>query len=222
MQTNEELQKNVQDAIKWQPQLNAAEIGVIVCDGVVTLTGTVDSYLKKIEAENATKNVAGVRAIVEKIEVIYRKMLNKKSDSDIAYDILNIYQLNSQIPENTIKIKVEKGWVNLGGELNWSYQKEEAKNAIKNLDGIIGVTNNILIKPKALNLLEKEVIENLLKLSWTLNAEDINVSVDGTSVTLDGKVAALYQKEEAERIALGTPGIWSVQNNLHIDQVVAE
>jgi osmotically-inducible protein OsmY len=204
MKNNQELQTDVQNAIKWEPLLNAAEIGVIVHDGVVTLTGSVDSYTKKIEAENATKNVAGVKAVVEKIEVHRHESWSKKNDNDIADEILNAYRWNWKIPNNKIEIKVENGWVNLSGELSWNYQKDEAKNAIKNLEGIVGVT------------MEKEVIENHLQRSWSLNANDIKVAVSGTNVKLSGSVGSLYQKEEAGRIAWNTPGIWSLDNNLSV------
>lgn len=216
MKSNQELQTDVQNAIKWQPLMHSAEIGVTVHDGVVTLTGSVDSYTKKLEAENATKNVAGVKAIVEKIEVQHHNSWDKKNDNDIADEILNAYKWNWQIPNDKIQVKVENGWVVLTGELNWNYQKEEAKNAIKNLEGIINVSNNITIKSETVDAMEKEVIEHQLQRSWALNADDIAVKVDGRKVTLEGTVGSLYQKEEAGRITWNTPGIWSLDNNLSV------
>jgi osmotically-inducible protein OsmY len=216
MKSNQELQTDVQNAIKWQPSLHAAEIGVTVHDGVVTLTGQVDSYSKKIEAENAAKNVAGVKVVVEKIEVHQHHTWDKKNDNDIADEIVNAYKWNWQIPNDKIQVKVENGWVVLTGELNWNYQKEEAKNAIKNLEGIVNVTNNITIKSETANTIEKEVIEHHLRRSWALNADNIRVEVNGTKVTLTGTVDSLYQKEEAGRIAWNTPGIWNLENNLNV------
>ena len=119
MKTNEILQKDVQDAIKWEPLLHAAEIGVIVKDGVVTLTGTVDSYAKKIEAEQAAKMVSGVKAVVEKIEIKYGNY-GKKSDEDIANEIINAFKWNWSIPDEKIKVKVENGWVTLTGIVIWN------------------------------------------------------------------------------------------------------
>lgn len=217
MKSNEALQRNVQDAIKWEPLLHAAEIGVTVHDGIVTLTGSVDNYLKKLEAENATKNVAGVRGIVEKIEVHHHDSWDKKDDNDIAEAVLDTYKWNWKIPNDKVQVKVEKGWVKLTGELSWNFQKDEAKNAIKNLEGIVAVTNNITIKSETANELEKEVIERHLKRSWSLNVNDIEVEVNGTNVSLNGKVGSLYQKEEAGRIAWNTPGIWTLNNNLNVD-----
>ena len=222
MKSNESLQKSVQDAIKWQPLLHAAEIGVTVHDGVVTLTGSVDSYTKKLEAENAAKNVVGVKAVVEKIEVHHHESWSKKTDNDIADEILNAYKWNWQIPDDKIKVRVENGWVNLEGELNWNYQKQEAKNAIKSLEGIVGVNNNITIKSQSADAMEKEVIEHHLKRSWALIADDIKFAVNGTSVTLSGTVGSLYQKEEAGRIAWNTPGIWNLHNNLVVEYIFTE
>jgi osmotically-inducible protein OsmY len=216
MKSNQELQTDVQNAIKWQPLLHAAEVGVTVHDGVVTLTGTVDSYTKKLEAEDAAKNVAGVKAVVEKIEVHHHNSWDKKNDNDIADEIVKAYKWNWQIPNDKVHVKVENGWVVLTGELNWNYQKEEAKNAIKNLEGIVNVSNNITIKSETVDAMEKEVIEHHLQRSWALNADDIKVKVEGTKVTLNGTVGSLYQKEEAGRIAWKTPGIWNLENNLNV------
>jgi osmotically-inducible protein OsmY len=216
MKNNQELQTDVQNAIKWQPLLHAAEIGVTVNDGVVTLTGTVDNYSKKMEAENAAKNVAGVNAVVEKIEVDFKNSWDKKNDNDIAKEILNAFKCNWQIPNDKIQVKVENGWIVLSGELNWNYQKEEAKNTIKNLEGIVGVSNNITIKAESLDAMEKQAIEHHLQRSWALNANDIKVKVNGTNVTLEGTVGSLFEKEEAARITWKTPGIWNLDNNLQV------
>ena len=142
MNTDEILQKNVQDALKWEPQLQAAEIGVIAKNGIVTLTGTVDNYYKKNEVENAIKKVSGVKAIVEKIQI---KTSDSKdiTDNIIAERILNVFKSDFSIPHEKIKLKVEKGWVTLDGNVNWKYQKEACKSAITGLMGVRGVTNNI-------------------------------------------------------------------------------
>ena len=135
MKTNEVLQKDVQDAIKWEPLLNAAEIGVIVKDGLVTLTGTVDTYAKKSEAEEATKKVAGVKAVVEEIKVITCNC-EKKSDTEIANEVMYALKWNWEIPKDKIQVKVENGWVTLNGELDWNYQKEAAKKVTSTLPDV--------------------------------------------------------------------------------------
>ena len=150
MNTDEILQKNVQDALKWEPQLQAAEIGVIAKNGIVTLTGTVDNYYKKNEVENAIKKVSGVKAIVEKIQI---KTSDSKdiTDNIIAERILNVFKSDFSIPHEKIKLKVEKGWVTLEGNVNWKYQKEASKSAVTALMGVRGVTNNIKTRTERIN-----------------------------------------------------------------------
>ena len=215
MKTNEELQRDVQNAIKWEPLLHAAEIGVSVQDGVVSLTGIVDSYAKKVEAENATKNVIGVRAIVEKIEVQVPNTWSK-SDVEIANEVLSAFKHNWSIPSEKIKVKVEAGFVTLEGELPWNYQKVTAEIAASFLAGVRGISNHISIKSDSKEALEKADIEKALRAS-TLDDSEISVEVDNTTVTLIGVVNSWAQKEEAGRIAWNTPGIWHVKNELLVD-----
>lgn len=217
MKTNADLQKDVQDAIKWEPLLNAAEIGVTAKDGIVTLTGVVDSYLKKTEAEHATKNVAGVKAVVEKIEVKFSSSWAKKDDNEIAKEVLNAFKLSWEVPNDKVKVKVEKGWITLEGELEWNYQREAAKNAVKSLKDVTGVTNSIKIKTDSHDAIEKSEIEGAISRNWSLNGLDIHVKVSGTKVSLTGTVESLYQKNEAGRIAWNAPGVWSVDNHLEIE-----
>ena len=214
MKNNAELQKDVQDAIKWEPLLNTAEIDVTVKDGVVTLTGTVDSYFKKSEAEDTAKNVAGVKAIVEKIEIKFSSDWYKKDDNEIATEVVNALKWNWQIPNDKVKVKVEKGWVTLEGELERNYQKEAAKNAVKNLLGVTGVVNNIKIKSETQGEIERKDIESALRRNWSIRAMDIEVKVLGHKVTLNGTVNLWYQKDEAARIAWNAPGVWTVDKEL--------
>ena len=216
MKTNENLQKDVQEAIKWEPLLNAAEIGVTAKDGVVTLTGSVDSYSKKLEAEDAAKNVAGVKAVVEKIVVEFGH-LGIKSDNEVASEVVAAFNHNWEVPDENIKVKVEQGWVTLEGEIQWNYQKEAAKKAVRYLAGVKGVTNNINVAPNDHDSIEKRGIEHALARNWSIDNEDIQVDVTGNRVTLNGTVDSLYQKDEAGRIAWNAPGVWSVDNELFID-----
>jgi osmotically-inducible protein OsmY len=216
MKTNQELQTDVQNAIKWEPLLNAAEIGVTAKDGVVSLTGVVDSYLKKLEAENAAKKVIGVKALVEKIEVKFPSAWSK-SNVEIANEVLTALKLNWSVPKDKVTVKVEDGWVTLEGELPWNYQKEAANSAVHYLTGVKGVINNIKIKSETHDAIEKHDVENAIGRSWSIDDSDINVSVSGTTVTLSGMVGSWYEKEEAARIAWNTPGIWHVKNELVVD-----
>ncbi|MEI6410702.1 MAG: BON domain-containing protein [Bacteroidota bacterium] len=213
MKNNEILQKEVQDAIKWEPLLHAAEIGVTAVDGVVTLTGTVDSFTKKLEAENAAKNVAGVKVVVEKIEIksIYSI---ETDDTTIAKAILNAFKWNWQIPDEMIKVNVEQSCVTLEGEVNWHYQKEATENTASSIIGVKGVINKIKIISESKELLEKQGIERALARNWSIDERNINVSVMGSNVTLKGTVDYLYQKNEAGKIAWKAPGVTTVENDL--------
>ena len=216
MKSNAELQQDVQDAIKWQPLLNAAEIGVTAKNGVVSLTGIVDSYAKKTEAEDATKNVAGVTAVVEKIEVKFPNSWSK-TNAEIATEVLNALKARWNVPNDKIKVKVEDGWITVSGELNWNYQKEATEDAIKYLIGVKGVTNNITIRSETDNAIEKTEIERALKRNWSINDKDICVKVSGHNATLTGTVSSWYQKDEAGSIAWGAPGVWTVDNQLVVE-----
>ena len=217
MKTNEILQKDVQDAIKWEPLLNAAEIGVTAKDGVVTLTGTVDIWAKKSEAEDAAKKVAGVKAVVEEIKVQSLCNCTKKSDEQIATEVLNALKSNWEIASDKIQVKVEDGWVTLSGELDWNHQKEATRTATANLSGVKWLTNNITIKSETTARVEKEDVENALKRNWTLEDKNIRVSVLNNAVTLSGSVHSWFQKDEASRIAWNALGITNVDNQLTVD-----
>lgn len=216
MKTNEELQKDVQDAIKWEPLLNAAEIGVTAIDGVITLSGIVDSYARKSEAENAAKNVTGVKAVVEKIEVKFDHT-SQKSDPEIASEVLHAFNWNWKIPGDKIKVKVEEGWITLEGELQWNFQRETATKLVNNLSGVKGVIDKITIKSETNDEIEKTDIERAIARNWSLANLVVQVLVSGNRVMLNGTVHSLYQKEEAERIAWNTPGVWTVENQLVIE-----
>jgi osmotically-inducible protein OsmY len=216
MKSNENLQKDVQDAIKYEPLLNAAEIGVTVKDGVVTLTGSVDSYIKKSEAEDAAKNVAGVKAVVENIQVKFGNN-DTFDDNEIATEVLNAFKWNWEVPNDEVKVKVENGWVTLQGELQWNYQKEAARKCVIRLVGVKGVIDDMKIKSVVQDNVEKTTIEKALVRNWSIDNRDIDVKVSGSKVTLDGTVRSLYQKNEAGRIARNAPGVLTVENDLVID-----
>jgi osmotically-inducible protein OsmY len=217
MTTNEALQRNVQDALRWEPLLKAAEIGVTAKEGVITLTGTVDSYWKKMEAEDAAKNVAGVKAVVEKIVIQFVNSSCQRDDNEIARGIVNAFDWNIEVPNDKVHAKVEKGWVTLEGDLEWNFQKEAAYQSVRDLVGVIGVTNNIKIKSPLDDEIEKNDIESALGRNWSLHDRNIQVAVSGTKVTLTGTVDSWFQKTEAARIAWKAPGVWSVDNKLVVE-----
>jgi osmotically-inducible protein OsmY len=214
MKTNEDLQLDVENAIKWEPLMVAAEIGVTAKDGVITLTASVDSYLKKLTAENAAKKVSGVKVVVEKIEVKIG-MQWQKDDNDIAEEILYAFKWNWEVPSEGLKVKVEKGWVTLHGELGRNYQRESAIQMVRNLTGVTGLSNNIRIKSEK-DTIEKKDIEAALKRNWYFNDQDIEISVTGNNVKLTGRVSSYYAKDEAEQIAWNAPGVATVDNEIII------
>jgi osmotically-inducible protein OsmY len=216
MKTNEELQKDVLEAINWEPLLNASEIGVIVNDGVVTLTGIVDSYAKKEEAENAAKSVAGVKVVVEKIDVRLDKISGKKDDKEIADDLIKVVKWNSQIPKEKIRAKVEEGWVTLEGEVEWNYQREAAYDIAKYQYGVKGVTNNISIIINK-DQIERETIERAFRRNLFLDDSNITVEVSDNNVTLKGVVPSWMQKDKAEKIAWKAHGVQDINNQLKVE-----
>lgn len=215
MKSDEQLQADVQKAIKWEPSIHAAEIGVTAKKGIITLSGVVSSYAKKINAENAAKNVKGVKAVAEDIIIDYGTAF-KKNDIEIGEDVINAWKYNWEVPDNKINVEVEDGWVKLEGEVDWKFQEEASNDAIKNLFGIKGVTNLIRVKSNYTNLIEKKNVENALDRNWSINSKDVKVEVENDNVKLTGLVHSLYQKDEAERLAWNAPGVRSVENELAV------
>jgi osmotically-inducible protein OsmY len=214
MKSNAELQTDVQSEINRSPILNPAEIGVTAKDGLITLTGVVDDYSKKIAAENAAKKVKGVKAVAEEITVKYKD--SKISDTEIATTILNALKGNAEVPESRITFGIENGVVTLSGEVDWKFQSKAAEEAIKYLPGVELVFNQIAIIPYTGNV-EKQVIENALGRNVVIYGKNIRVDVAGNVVTLKGTVASVFEKEEAERVAWSAPGVDDVKNDLVID-----
>ena len=147
MKNDAQIQTDVQNQLKWEPQLNAAEIGVAVNNGIVTLSGIVDTYPKKMTAERITKNVIGVKAVALDIQVGISPV-NRKSDTEIAEACVNALRWDSSVPDDKIKVRVENGTVSIEGTVEWGYQRLAAKNAIVKLTGVKGVNNMIVVKQK--------------------------------------------------------------------------
>lgn len=213
MKTDAQIKRDVQDELIWEPSIDETRIGVSVEDGVVTLSGEVDSYAKKIAAEKAAKRVKGVRAVAEDIIVNYG-MEEEKSDTEIAKAVVNALKWHASVPEEAVIPKVENGWVYLSGQVRWGYQKESAKNAVKDLSGVKGVINSITISQGVEPLEVKKRIKEAFERSADLEARGIKVLTEGHTVTLEGTVHSLKEKEEAERTAFNAPGVYEVKNNL--------
>ena len=213
MKTDSQLQQDVLAELKWEPSVHAAEIGVEVKDGVVTLAGHVGSYSEKWNAERAAQRVAGVRALAVEMDV---KLLgsSQRNDADIARSAESSLQWTTFLPKDAIKVKVEKGWVTLTGQVEWQYQRESAANAVRYLMGVTGVSDEIAIKPKVSSTAVKSDIEAALKRRAPADAHKINVDVKGADVTLTGTVSSWAERDLATHSAWGTPGVHNVVDKM--------
>ncbi|WP_026898264.1 BON domain-containing protein [Daejeonella oryzae] len=216
MKSDNEIQKNVMEQLKWEPFLNASEIGVAVKNGIVTLSGQVDTYSKKLAAENAAKKIAGVKAIAEDIQIGISPAYHK-SDTEIAEAVLNALKWHTAVQDEKIKIKVENGIVKLEGEVEWEFQRNKAKTAIENLNGVRSVINLISIKPKVSPKDIEQKISAAFHRSATIDSSKITAEVLGNKVILRGKVRSFTEKEDAEDAAWAAPGVLSVDSHLEIE-----
>lgn len=215
MKANAELQRDVQEAINWEPELKNMEIEITATDGIVRLTGIVDSYAKKLQIEQVVKKVFGVNILVENIDVKLQQ--NKaKNDIEIAREIMAAFEANSFVPQDQLEVKVENGWVTLDGELSWDYLRDITENTIQHLPWIKGIYNNIIITPELHDSIDRNDIMKALNRS-SIDDREITVSVSGTTVKLSGTVHTWHQREEAERIVWKTPGIKNLKNDLKVD-----
>ncbi|HEY4257606.1 MAG TPA: BON domain-containing protein [Candidatus Udaeobacter sp.] len=213
--SDQEIQQDVLDEFRWEARLKPNEIGVIVKDGIVTLTGWVDSYGKKWAAEEAALRVRGVKAVANDVEVRLPGS-SERTDDEIAAAVVRALQWDTFVPADKIKVTVSKGWVTLEGEVEWQFEKQDAERDVRNLWGVKGVTNLITVKPRIKASDVREKIEQALIRSAKTDADRITVEVDGSTVTLRGTVHSYAEKEEAERAAWQAPGVSSVKNQIKV------
>jgi osmotically-inducible protein OsmY len=215
MKTDSQIQQDVLAELKWEPAVNAAHIAVEVKDGIVTLAGHVSSFPEKWEAEQAARRVAGVKALAIEMKVILPGS-GQRTDADIARYAENALHWTSYLPKDRVKIRVEKGWLTLSGDVDWEYQRQTAENAVRYLAGVTGVSNTLAIKTQVSVNAVKSDIEAALKRRATADAKNIAVSVHGNTVTLTGTVHSWSERDTARHSAWGTPGVSDVIDDMAI------
>jgi osmotically-inducible protein OsmY len=213
MKSDSEIERDVRDELKWDPDLDAENIAVSVKTGVVTLAGFVKSYSDRLEAEAAAKRVAGVLAVANDIEVRL-PAIDQRPDPDIAKDAVAALKSELPISYDKMKVIVKDGWITLEGTAEWQYQKTTAENAVRKVKGVKGVTNVITVKPKVQpSELQRKILE-AFKRNAEVDANRITVEASGSEVILKGTVRSWIEREEAERVAWSAPGVTKVEDRI--------
>jgi osmotically-inducible protein OsmY len=213
MKSDNQLQTDVNAELAWDPAIRSQDISVKVKDGIVTLAGHVGSYAEKMDAERATLRVAGVKALAAEMDVKLGGD-STRQDVDIARSAKNVLEWTTYLPNDSVKVTVDGGWVTLSGEVNWEYQRQAAVGAVRYLLGVKGVDDQVVIKPSISAPVVKADIESALKRRAQKDAKDISVSVDGGNVTLSGKVHSWSERELATNTAWASPGVRKVVDNI--------
>jgi osmotically-inducible protein OsmY len=208
-----ELRDRVERQLDWEPEITSTDLGVATNNGVVTLTGFVNTYGEKVAAERVTLKTYGVNAVANEIQV---KPLFKKTDTDIASAALDALQARVDVPDDKIKLAVKDGWITLEGNVDWYYQKNAAEFAVKYLSGVRGVTNSLKLTPQISTIEVKDKIEDALKRNAEVDARRISVQAADGKVTLRGNVRSWFEKEEAASAAWAAPGVTEVSNQISV------
>jgi osmotically-inducible protein OsmY len=208
------VQKEVMAELQYEPRVDAASVGVAVHDGVVTLSGHVASLSQKLAAEAAARRVKGVRALVEELEV--KLATDKTSDEAIAARAADVLRWTTMPEQAAIKVVVADRWVTLSGEVQWDHQRRDPEQAVRRLAGVRGVTNRIVVRPSLKPDNVHEMITRAFQRNADIEGSQVKVDVEGSKVTLSGRVKTWYEQDMAERAALAAPGVSQVVNEIRI------
>lgn len=213
--TDRELKQHVENALDWEPSVDAADIGISVDGGVITLRGDVGSYAARAAAERVALHVYGVKAVANDLTV--RLVTGfERNDTDIAQAAVTALKWNAFVPQNRVTVTVSKGWLTLNGTLDWQYQKEAAARAVRDLTGVKGVTNSISVKPHVQAADVQAKIEAAFKRSAEIDARRVSVTATDGKVVLDGHVRSWAERQEAERAAWAAPGVSQVDDRITV------
>jgi osmotically-inducible protein OsmY len=215
MKSDTQVQQDVSDELRWEPAINASDIGVVVKDGVVTLTGRVSSYAEKWHAERAAQRVAGVRALTLDIHIVLPGA-SLRTDVDLALAIEHAFRWSVYLPSDAIKVIVERGFVTLTGQVDWDFQRGAATELVRHLTGVTGVSNHIALRQEISSTRVKSDIDAALKRRARDEADSIQVAVSEGDVTLNGNVPSWSEKDLVRHAAWGTPGVHTVVDNLKV------
>lgn len=216
MKTETQLQREVQDELRWEPSIHANEVGVTVHEGVVTLTGRIDSFAEKGAAERAAKRVTGVRGVANELEVVVPGQ-HRRDDTDIARAALDALEWSFNVPASQLRLTVSNGVLTLEGEVDWQYQREAAFNTVAHLKGVTGVINAIVVRPRITPEQIRQKIESALQRTASRDASQVQVETVGGKVILRGTVRTWAERDDAERAAWSAPGVSSVDSYLEIE-----
>jgi len=208
-----DLKQHVENALDWEPSLDAKDIGVSVEQGVVTLRGTIVSYPEKIAAERVALRVYGVKAVADDL-VVHLASIYQRTDTEIAQAALNALKWHTTVPDDRVTLTVKDGWITLAGTVDWQYQKDAAARAIRDLTGVKAVTNDIRVKPHVKATDVRDKIEAAFKRSAEIDARRVSVTAQDGKVVLSGNVRSWAERQEAERAAWAAPGVTQVDDRL--------
>lgn len=216
MKTDSDLKRDVLSELLWDPLVSDTKVGVTVNEGVVTLTGHLDTYAEKVAAKRAAERVSGVKAIAVEIDVIPAGA-HQRSDTEIALAVEHSLSWNTSVPQDRVKVAVEKGWVTLMGDLDWNFQRRAVERMVRQLKGVVGITDNIKLKTLPVPLKLRERIQDALTRQAMREARRIDVIVEGSEVTLRGQVHSWAERNAAEGASWSAPGVVSVNNQLMVE-----